>query len=107
MMTHRTLYFLLSFTFLAPATVLAADAPVACAQKSVVASAVRTQGDVQAFVQCAYEFVREVGFQEARQAFNEDDRWRSGPTYIPSPKLHRYPGRPALSSFHPTRRGKG
>ena len=33
-------------------------------------------------VQCAYEFVQEVGFEEARRAFNEDDRWKSGPIYI-------------------------
>ena len=42
----------------------------------------RTQEDVQAFVQCAYEFVQEVGFEEARRAFNEDERWKSGPIYI-------------------------
>ena len=38
--------------------------------------------ELQAFVQCAYEFVREVGFEEARRAFHEDERWRSGPIYI-------------------------
>ena len=101
MMTRRTLYFLLPFTFLAPAPVLAADAPVACAQKSVVASAVRTQGDVQAFVQCAYEFVQEVGFHEARQAFNEDDRWRSGPTYISVSEVTRVPGAARAFVFPP------
>ena len=53
-----------------------------CAERSIVASAVRTTGDVQAFVQCAYEFVQEVGFEEARRAFNEDERWKSGPTYV-------------------------
>ena len=53
-----------------------------CAEKSVVAGAVRSQGDVQAFVQCAYEFAQEVGFEEARRAFNEDERWKSGSTYI-------------------------
>ena len=46
------------------------------------AHAVRTTEDVQAFVQCAYEFVQEVGFEEARRAFHEDERWRSGPIYI-------------------------
>ena len=40
---------------------------------------VRTTEDVQAFVQCAYEFVQEMGFEEARRAFHEDERWRSGP----------------------------
>ena len=52
-----------------------------CADRTIVASAVRTTEDVQAFVQCAYEFVGEVGFEEARRAFNEDERWKSGPTY--------------------------
>ena len=56
--------------------------PVTCAEKTIVAGAVRTQGDVQAFVQCAYEHVVEVGFAEARRAFNEDARWKSGPIYV-------------------------
>ena len=55
---------------------------LACADKSIVAAAVSTQEDVRAFVQCAYEFVQEVGFEEARLAFHEDERWRSGPIYI-------------------------
>ena len=54
--------------------------PVSCNEKTVVASAVRT-AMVQAFVQCAYEFVR-VGFAEAYRAFHEDARWRSGPIYV-------------------------
>ena len=82
MMKRRVLYFLIPFTFLAAAPVLGADALVPCAQKSVVARAVRTQEDVQAFVQCAYEFVQEVGFEEARRAFNEDERWKSGLIYV-------------------------
>ena len=82
MMKRRALYFLIPFTFLAAAPVLGADALVPCAQKSVVARAVRTQEDVQAFVQCAYEFVQEVGFEEARRAFNEDERWKSGLIYV-------------------------
>ena len=47
-----------------------------------MARAVRTQEDVQAFVQCAYEFVQEVGFEEARRAFNEAERWKSGLIYV-------------------------
>ncbi len=50
--------------------------------KTVVAGAVRTLEDVEAFVQCAYEHVVEVGFAEARRAFNEDARWKSGPIYV-------------------------
>ena len=69
-------------TFLFAVPVLGDDETLSCADKSIVASAVRTQEDVQAFVQCAYEFVQEVGFEEARRAFNEDDSWKSGPTYV-------------------------
>ena len=53
-----------------------------CAERSVVAGAVRTPDDVRAFVQCAWEFVQEAGFEEARRAFHEDKRWRSGPVYV-------------------------
>ena len=81
MMKHRLPYFLIPFTFLA-APAFGSDTSLSCADKSIVASAVRTQEDVQAFVQCAYEFVQEVGFEEARRAFNEDERWKSGPIYI-------------------------
>ena len=59
-----------------------ADDSLSCADRSIVASAVRTTEDVQAFVQCAYEFVQEIGFEEARRAFHEDERWRSGPIYV-------------------------
>ena len=58
------------------------DEPLSCADRSVTAHAVRTTEDVQAFVQCAYEFVQEVGFAQARRAFNEDARWKSGPIYV-------------------------
>ena len=81
MRQYRALHFLIPFTFLA-APAFGSDTSLSCADKSIVASAVRTQEDVQAFVQCAYEFVQEVGFEEARRAFNEDERWKSGPIYI-------------------------
>ena len=48
-----------------------------CASNMVSASAIRTTGDVEAFVNCAYEFVMEVGPAEARKAFHEFGRWRS------------------------------
>lgn len=73
------------FLLVSLATILVSPALVSadtCAERSVAASAVRTQGDVQAFVQCAYEYVQEMGFEEARRAFHEDERWRSGPTYL-------------------------
>ena len=56
--------------------------PLSCADRSITASAVRTPEDVQAFVQCAYELVREVGFEEARRAFHEDERWQYGSYYV-------------------------
>ena len=62
--------------------VFGADEPVPCADRSVVARAVRTPEDVRAFVQCAYEFVQEVGFEEAKRAFHEDARWFSGDIYV-------------------------
>ena len=74
-MKHRLSCFLIPFTFLAAA-------PVSCAQKSITASAIRTPEDVQAFVQCAYEFVQEMGFEEAHRAFHEDERWKSGQIYV-------------------------
>ena len=58
------------------------DEPLSCADRSIVAGAVRTTEDIQAFVQCAYEHVQEVGFAEARRSFHEDERWKSGPTYV-------------------------
>ncbi len=61
---------------------------VSCADHSIVASAVRTPRDVKAFVQCAYEYVQEMGFDEARRAFYEDERWRSGPIYVVVPAIH-------------------
>ena len=91
--------------------------PLTCAERSVVASAVRTLGDVEAFVQCAYEFVQEMGTSEARRAFHEDERWRSGPTYVfvdevtamrldaqafvfpPDPSLEGQPWGPLIDAF--------
>ena len=85
MMKHRLLYFLIPLMLLVAAPVFGAQGatePLSCVDKSVTASAVRTSEDVQAFVQCAYEYVQEMGFEEARRAFHEDERWRSGPTYV-------------------------
>ena len=83
-MTYRlspTLFILSLFLYAPPQALGQAD-PVSCDEKTVVASAVRTTDDVQAFVQCAYEFVQDVGFAQARLAFHEDKRWRSGPIYV-------------------------
>ena len=62
--------------------VFATDPAPSCAENSIVASAVRTRDDVRAFVQCAYEYAMEMGLEEARRAFNEDERWKSGPIYV-------------------------
>ena len=56
--------------------------PLSCADNSIVAGAVPTTKDIQTFVQCAYELVREVGLDEDYRAFHEDAQWRSGPTYV-------------------------
>ena len=53
-----------------------------CEENDTAASQVRTRGEVEAFVRCAAEYVAEHGEEEARRAFNEDDRWKSGPTYV-------------------------
>ncbi len=77
------------------ATILVSPAPVSadpCEERSIAAGAVRTREDVRAFVQCAYEFVREAGFAEARRAFNEDERWKSGPTYVFVNEITDVPG---------------
>ena len=58
------------------------DEPPSCTDHSIAARAMRTPEDVQAFVQCAYEYVRAKGFGEARRAFHEDERWRHGPIYV-------------------------
>ncbi|MCY4429692.1 MAG: cache domain-containing protein [Rhodospirillales bacterium] len=54
----------------------------ACSERNIAASAVRTQSDIQAFVACAAEYLSEHGSAEARRAFNEDERWKDGPTYV-------------------------
>ena len=56
--------------------------PLSCADHSITARAVRSPEGVEAFVQCAYEFVQKVGFEEARRAFREEARWRSGQIYV-------------------------
>ena len=53
-----------------------------CDENSVVASAIRTRADVQAFVQYTYEYVQEMGIEAARAAFHEEGRWRSGAYYV-------------------------
>ena len=82
-MNHSLRRFFISIVIMVavPHAFGAAEA-LSCAEKSIAAGAVRTPEDVQAFVQCAYEFVQEVGAEAAGQAFNEDERWISGPIYV-------------------------
>ena len=63
-----------------------------CADRSIAASAVQTPQDVKALVQCAYEYVQEMGTEEARRAFHEDERWKSGPIYVFVGELTPVPG---------------
>ena len=94
-MKHRLPYFLIPLTFLvaSPALVVQGSAePPLCADRSVTAAGVRTTQDVKSFVQCAYEFVQEAGFEEARRAFHEDERWRNGPTYVFVDEMTPVPG---------------
>ncbi len=84
-MKHHPFSLLIPLILLAAAPALAShpdSEALTCADRSVSAKAVRTTADVQAFVQCAYEYVREMGFEEARRAFHEDERWRSGAYYV-------------------------
>ncbi len=61
---------------------LPAATAVPCAEKMIHASAIRTRDDLVAFVNCAYEYAQEHGTVEASRAFNEDKRWKDGPTYV-------------------------
>ena len=75
---------------------------VSCAERRVVASAVRTPQDVRAFVQCAYEYFQEMGLEEARRAFHEDEAWRSGSIYAflftLEPRRLIFPPNPSLEN---------
>ncbi len=53
-----------------------------CSDRKIAASAVRTQNDIRAFAECAQAYLTEHGTVEARRAFNEDERWKHGPTYV-------------------------
>ena len=81
-MKRRPPYPLIPLILMIAAQAFATAEPLSCADRSITASTVRTPEDVKSFVQCAYEFVQEMGFEEARRAFNEDERWKSGPIYI-------------------------
>ena len=50
--------------------------------KTVTASTIVNTDDIRTFVQCAHAYVMENGEDEAKRAFNEDERWRSGQFYV-------------------------
>ena len=60
----------------------AAETPTPCAQKPVAAAAIRSADDIEAFVQCAYEYLQEMGDVKAYRAFHNDARWKSGQFYV-------------------------
>ena len=68
--------------FLPEGVSVATDGLPTCADKSLAASAIRTQDDIQAFVLCAQEYTLTNGVDEAARAFREDERWKSGPYYL-------------------------
>jgi hypothetical protein len=78
-----------------------------CADRSIVAGAVRSLQDAKTLTQCAYEFVHEVGFEEARRAFNEDERWKSGPTYVFVSEVTPLSDQARLFVFPPARDREG
>ena len=50
--------------------------------KTVTASTIVNTEDIRTFVRCAHAYVMENGEDEAKRAFNEDKRWRSGQFYV-------------------------
>ena len=81
-MTRRACFLHLSVFLLSWTASASAGGATTCSDNAIVASAVRTTKDVQAFVQCAAEYLMEHGTAEARRAFNEDERWHRGSMYV-------------------------
>lgn len=76
------------------------DTDFGCDDNPITARAVHTRWDVEAFVQCAYEFAKEVGFEEAKRAFHEDERWFSGEIFVFVDQLAQS-GEDSLSLVYP------
>ncbi|MDE0105028.1 MAG: hypothetical protein OXN89_21825 [Bryobacterales bacterium] len=53
-----------------------------CAENFVTARTMRARADLPAFVRCAADYAREHGEAEARRAFHDDLRWKSGQTHV-------------------------
>ena len=80
--TKPPVNFIVGSGFYATSTENGSPVTSSCNDRSISASAVRTQSDIQAFVECAEAYLAEHGTAEARRAFNEDERWKHGPTYV-------------------------
>ena len=50
--------------------------------KAVTASTIVNREDIRTFVRCAHAYVMANGEEEAKRAFNEDERWRGGQYYV-------------------------
>ncbi len=100
---RRSIFVPLLLSLVSPA--LAAEDT--CADRSIVAGAVRTLQDAKTLTQCAYEFVQEAGFEEARRAFNEEERWKSGPTYVFVSEVTPLSDQARLFVFPPAREREG
>lgn len=61
-----------------------ADGHLTCDEngKAVTASTIVNREDIRTFVRCAHAYVMANGEAEAKRAFNEDERWRSGQFYV-------------------------
>ena len=71
-----------------------------CADDSPAASAVKTRGDVRAFVECAAQFLEAVGPEEARHTFHEEGVWKHGQIYVFTHGLAKS-GRESMAFVYP------
>ncbi len=53
-----------------------------CSEHFVTAGAIDNRYELEGFVQCAAEYIKQHGPEEARRAFNEDERWKQGQIYV-------------------------
>ncbi len=78
----------------------------ACADKSVSASAINTQEDIQAFVLCARDYAARHGAEEAARSFRDDPHWKSGPYYLYVNRIPE-PGAETFTLVHVLREREG
>ena len=64
---------IVAFLFSAALPAAAAAGPE-CSDRRISAKAISNADDIQAFVECAAEYVRQHGTEEAHRAFVEDER---------------------------------